>query len=92
MALSKHRRKPGEIATRRMAIRNFCYECVGYQISEAHKCTSKECWLYPYRPGSSKKEFDEERKTAGLIPLKRKVKTKYGKESRKEEVKQEPAV
>ena len=50
--LSRRRRKPGEVATRKQAIRNMCLECMGYQIAEVHKCTSEQCWLWPYRLGA----------------------------------------
>lgn len=52
----RRRRKPGELPTLRIAVRNHCLECVGYQGPEVAKCTAPKCWLYPYRmscsPGS----------------------------------------
>jgi len=47
------KRKRGEFAGRRVCIRNFCIECMGYQRQEVSRCTSKGCWLYPYRMGTS---------------------------------------
>ncbi len=53
MAKRKNRRrKPGEVATRKEAIRNMCMECMGYEMSEIRLCTAKECWLYPWRLGA----------------------------------------
>lgn len=39
--------------SRKAAVRSFCIECVGWQISEVRKCTCTACQLYPYRPGAS---------------------------------------
>jgi len=50
--ICRRRRKEGEIATRGIAIRNFCLECVGYNSGEVSKCSAKKCWLYPYRMGA----------------------------------------
>ena len=47
----KRPRRSGEIATARGAIRNHCIECMGYQTAEVQKCTTPECWLFPYRMG-----------------------------------------
>ncbi len=46
------RRKPDEVAIARVAIRNFCLECVGYVVQEVEQCTDPECWLFPWRQGS----------------------------------------
>ena len=62
--LCKRRRKLGEIVTRKQAIRNFCLECMGYEIAEVHKCTAVECWFHPYRPGATKEEFEKEQQRA----------------------------
>lgn len=35
----------------RAAIRSFCLECVGWQRSEARRCTALACPLWAYRPG-----------------------------------------
>ena len=56
---------PGEIATRSVAIRNQCIECMGYAAHEVKECSAPECWLYPYRMG--KEEVDEE---SSLVRLK----------------------
>lgn len=45
------RRKQNEIPSLRVAIRNHCLECMGYQTGEVPICTSPECWLYPWRMG-----------------------------------------
>lgn len=55
----KRRRKPGEAPTRKDCIRNFCLECMHYQIAEIRRCTATECWLYPYRLGALDKETIE---------------------------------
>lgn len=73
--LKSRRRKIGEICTRRDAIRNHCMECMGYQIAEIKRCTAKECWLFPFRPGATRAEINTEREEAGLKPVERKKKT-----------------
>jgi len=35
--------------TARRAIIEFCKECMGFQIAEVRRCTSKLCSLYPFR-------------------------------------------
>jgi len=45
----RRRRKPGEYATGRLAIRLCCLECMGYQPREVSRCTARECWLWPLR-------------------------------------------
>ena len=47
------RRHVGEIPTARVAIRNHCLECVGYQVQEVPLCTAPACWLYPWRFGKT---------------------------------------
>jgi hypothetical protein len=32
------------------AIKLFCYECMGGSVSDAKKCESKECFLWPHGP------------------------------------------
>lgn len=54
--LKRRRRKKGEVASRKEAVRNFCLECMGYQIAEVRRCTATQCWLYPWRLGA----LDEE--------------------------------
>lgn len=57
----RRRRKPGEVVSRKQAIRNFCLECVGYESAEVIRCTSTECWLHPYRLGAvDKDEIEDE--------------------------------
>ena len=73
--LKSRRRNLGEICTRRDAIRNHCMECMGYQISEIKRCTAKECWLFPFRPGATRAELNAEREEAGLKPVEKKKKT-----------------
>jgi len=36
--------------SRKMAIKAFCLECVGWCRSEVALCTDYNCPLYPYRP------------------------------------------
>ena len=45
-------RKPDEIPTARVAIRNFCRACMGYQPTLVKGCTDPACWLYPWRVGT----------------------------------------
>lgn len=47
------RREPNEIPTARVAIRNHCLECMGYSPKETELCESKNCWLYPWRFGTT---------------------------------------
>ena len=49
VTILRRRRNPDEVTTARIAIRNHCLECVGYVVSEVERCTSPECWLYPWR-------------------------------------------
>ena len=39
--------------SRKEAIYLMCINCIG-SSQEARKCTSTECFLYPYRPGADK--------------------------------------
>jgi hypothetical protein len=41
--------------SRKEAIFLFCINCIG-SSQEARKCTSTECFLWNFRPGSNKKE------------------------------------
>ena len=36
-----------------MAIKAFCYECMGYDRSEVLSCSDPACPLWMYRPGRS---------------------------------------
>lgn len=63
--LKRRRRKPGEVVTRKQAIRNMCLECMCYQIAEVHRCTAHKCWLWPYRLGAVDDEgLNEEKQEA----------------------------
>lgn len=85
MAKIKKRRREvnGEYVGRREAIRNFCMECMGYQMAEIKKCTAKECWLYPWRLGVLDSEsLDAEKemvkaKKEGITPKKKKKKAGF---------------
>ena len=55
-SIERRRRKPDEIAAPRVAIRNHCLECVGYVGPEVERCTAPECWLYPWRMGTTPAE------------------------------------
>ncbi len=48
----KKRREIGEIASKKMAIRNHCLECVGYSEKEVTECTATKCWMWPWRFGT----------------------------------------
>jgi ribosomal protein L44E len=54
----KERRKPGQVATRSVAIRWFCYECMGFDsgglgsvAAAVRDCPAKKCPLWPWRNG-----------------------------------------
>ena len=49
----RRRRKPDEVASARVSIRNHCLECVSYVAREVELCTAPECWLYPWRLGKT---------------------------------------
>ncbi len=51
--IHRRRRREGEIATPRTAIRNMCLECTGYDSAEVRRCGANECWLFPYRLGAT---------------------------------------
>lgn len=51
------RREPDEIPIARVAIRNFCLECVGYLSNEVDLCTAPKCWVYPWRLGRTPPEL-----------------------------------
>ena len=36
--------------SRRMAVRSFCLECMGWSKREAQACNTISCPLWPYRP------------------------------------------
>lgn len=48
------------------AIRANCLQCVGGSSNEVKNCTSKTCYLYPFRfgknPYSKKREYTDEEK------------------------------
>ena len=50
------------------AIRKFCIECSGESSYEVERCTSKNCFLYPFRfgynPFSEKTVSDEQKQAA----------------------------
>ena len=64
-------RQPGEVATRKYAIRNFCLECMGYNAAEVRRCTAPECWLYPYRLGRGETPLAAEVPTKGIDGISR---------------------
>ena len=72
--IEKRRRREGELPTRKVAIRNHCLECCGFNAAEVRRCSAPECWLYPYRmdsPGKGREIAAEELKppkTAGSEP------------------------
>lgn len=69
--LRKRTRRKGEVASRREAIRNFCMECMGYQMAEIHECTAKGCWLYPWRLGSVDRDWLKREKEEAKAEKKR---------------------
>lgn len=42
--------------SRKAAIRLQCLECVGGLSQQVRDCTSKDCFLYPFRTGSFSKK------------------------------------
>lgn len=74
--LKRRRRRPGEVPTRKEAIRNMCFECMGWEnTSYIRECTAKECWLYPYRLGALDVESIEKEKQEVREMKKRKEKS-----------------
>jgi hypothetical protein len=61
VGILKRRRKPEDVASPRVSIRNHCLECMGYAISEVTLCTSPECWLYPWRLATTPAGFRQPR-------------------------------
>jgi hypothetical protein len=49
--LKRRRREEGECAKYKTAIRNFCLECMGYNLNEVKHCSAPKCWLFPLRFG-----------------------------------------
>lgn len=35
--------------SRRLAVKYYCLECVGYEVDEIKTCSESDCQLYPYR-------------------------------------------
>jgi len=64
--IKKRRRRPGEVASKMQSIRNQCLECMGYNHAEIQRCTSLECWLYPWRFGKTPEAAEREGYEAGL--------------------------
>jgi len=60
----RRRRRPDEIPIARVAMRNFCLECVGYVAKEVELCTDPECWLFPWRFGKTPKALKSAGKSA----------------------------
>lgn len=62
--LVNRRRRPDEIPSRKVAVENFCRECMGWEsgypgvrVKEGvRRCTATECWLYPWRVGPLEEE------------------------------------
>lgn len=56
------------------AIRANCLQCVGGSSNEVKLCTSKTCYLYPFRfgknPYSKRREYTDEEKAAMAERLK----------------------
>lgn len=86
--LSKNGRKLGELVTRKQAIRNFCYECMGYSYAEIPQCCAPECWLFPFRQGAVDEEAMEQERKLAKEQKEQKAKEKEKKE--KEERKEKP--
>jgi len=64
--LVKRRRCKNEIPSRKVAIKNHCWECMGWDSgglssvsANVKACTAKECWLYPWRNGPVEGDKDE---------------------------------
>jgi len=45
--------------SRAAAIHAQCLECMGWQPAEAQRCTCPACALYPYRPGTERKDGNQ---------------------------------
>lgn len=55
--LTKRQRNKNEVSSARIAIKNHCLECMGYDWNEVKECTSPGCWLYPWRLGRTPTEL-----------------------------------
>lgn len=53
----RRRRKPDEIPSLRVAVRNHCLECCGHSAQEVALCTASKCWLWPWREGETPREL-----------------------------------
>ena len=53
----QRRRRDGEVPSFRVAVRNFCLECMSYSSQEVDNCTDRECWLHPLRHGRYPKGY-----------------------------------
>lgn len=63
--LEKRRRLESELVTRAQAIRQHCYECMGYDSRAAiRECASEKCWLWPWRNGGLEGKLRETLPTA----------------------------
>jgi len=59
-------RVANETPTARVAIRNFCLACMGWDCAaaEVEGCTSPNCWLYPWRLGKTPIELKSRKRVA----------------------------
>lgn len=55
-------RQDDEIPTPKVAIRNHCLSCMGWNTQEVELCTAKACWLYSWRQGTTPLELKKARR------------------------------
>ena len=72
--IKQRRRKLNEYPTARIAIRNFCIECMGYQVYDIGGCTDNQCWLYPWRMGKTPDELKKKMSDEDKERLKQQLK------------------
>lgn len=51
--IKRRLREPGEVASRAHSIRNKCLECSCYNSAEVRRCPAEDCWLWPWRMGTT---------------------------------------
>lgn len=64
--VKKRPRKSAEVAGKLQSIRNFCLTCMAFNASEVERCTASDCWLFPWRFGTTPELAERQGKEAGL--------------------------
>ena len=53
VTIKRRLREPDEVASRKHSIRNHCLACCGFQNVEVRMCEAEDCWLWPWRMGTT---------------------------------------